>query len=83
LRENASVPRDLACGSSYGKRLPISYLRGSGSTDPPRGLIDFLGALSGSYWYAVFRSPLRPTSRDKTYLTTTTQDCQRLLGTLP
>jgi hypothetical protein len=64
------------------KQLPISYLRGSGSADPPHGLIVFLGAISGSYWYAVFRSPLRPTSRDKMYCTHGAEGCQRVFGRL-
>jgi hypothetical protein len=80
---NTSVPRDLACGMLVPERLPISYLRDSGSGDPPRGLIDFLGALSGSYWYAVFLSPLRSTSRDKTYCTATKMGCQRHFARMP
>lgn len=75
--ENASVPRDLACGILLPDRLPISYLCWLRLRRSTSRFVDFLGALAGSYWYAVFQSPLRPTSRDNRYSTHGGVGCQR------
>ena len=81
-RGNTSVPRDLACGILLPYRLPISYLRWLPSPAIHLAVVAFLGTLSGSYWYAVFRSPLRPTSRDNSDCTHMAGECQRGFGDL-
>lgn len=76
-----NVPRDLACESSYLSDFP--FLTFATPVPTYHLAVDaFLGVLAGSYWYAVFLSSLRPTSRDKTYPTHPHFRCQRVFGDL-
>ena len=74
-------------GSSYRTGFPFLTFAGFRLWRTTSRFVAFLGALSGSYWYAVFRSPLRPTSRDKTDSTHVKGWCQHgfwdLWGFLP
>jgi hypothetical protein len=64
-------------GSSYRTGFPFLTFAGFRLWRTTSRFVAFLGTLSGSYWYTVFRSPLRPTSRDKTDCTHIGEGCQR------
>ena len=53
-------------GCSYRTGFPFLTFAGLRLRRATSRFVAFLGTLSGSYWYAVFRSSLRSTSRDKT-----------------
>jgi hypothetical protein len=67
-------------GFSYRTGFPFLTFAGFRLWRTTSRFVAFLGTLSGSYWYAVFRSPLRPTSRDKTDCTHYCRGCQHGFG---
>ena len=67
-------------GFSYRTGFPFLTFAGFRLWRTTSRFVAFLGTLSGSYWYAVFRSPLRPTSRDKTNCTLLFEGVNRLFG---
>jgi hypothetical protein len=84
FRVATQVSRETSpAGFSYRTDFPFLTFAGFRLWRTTSRFVAFLGTLSGSYWYAVFRSSLRPTSRDKTYCTHGVAGCQRLFATIP